>query len=559
MNRNKMLGLFLLAILSLGLVGGVTMAQEETTLIIGWEQEPPLLEPRSDNTFASLVSGFVHRDPWDWNGENEIFPIMVEEVPTFDNGLARTLENGNTQVDYVLKEGIKWSDGEPITSADLAFTHMILTTPETLTAGRGNYPVLVESGEVVDERTFRVTYNSPVPDYLVGDYLGYNINVLPEHVLDPILEENGNLDDADYWRGRGYVGYGPYTLDEWAIGEQFTLSKNPYWDGHEPAIDTIILRFITDSAQMVNAFQNGEIDVAFNFQDSLVPQYQQVEGAEVFSTPGVYGDAVWINLGNGGHPALTEQNVRLAIAYAMDRRTMAEQLVGPGVEMARSWFPDTFLPDDYPFIEYDPEMANQLLDEAGWVDSNNNGTRDKDGTELILRFFTTDRQVRLDYQVVIQEQLAAVGIGTQLFPVPSTLLFADYLERGILDTGDFDLAIFALSANPLSPYSGDTLEWFGCDGIPTPEDPAGSNGWGFCNPRFDELNNIVATEVDPETRMEAAHEQFRLFYEGAFWHGLYLRPTWYALQPGWDVAAAQGVGTLAANYFNNIEFWGPAS
>ncbi len=558
MNRNKWLSLLLLTLLSLGLVGGVAMAQDETTLIIGWEQEPPLLRPRSDNTFASLVNNFVHRDLWDWDGNREIFPVMVETVPTIDSGLARILDNGNTQVDYVLKEGLLWSDGEPITSADLEFTHMIMMNPATLTAGRGSYPDLVESGEVIDDRTFRITYNSPVPDYLVGDYLSYNIPILPEHVLGPILEETGNLDDAPYWRGIDYVGYGPYVLDEWAIGQQFTLTKNPYWDGQEPAIDTVILRFITDSAQMVNAFQNGEIDVAFNFQDNLVPQYQQAEGAEVFQTPGVYGDAVWINMGNGGHPALTDQKVRMAIAHAMDRRTMAEQLVGPGVQMARSWFPDTFLPDDYPFLEYDPDAANQLLDEAGWIDSNGNGTRDKDGTELILRFFTTTRQVRMDYQVVIQEQLAAVGIGTQLFPIPSTLLFADYLERGILDTGDFDLAIFALSANPLSPYSGDTLEWFGCDGIPTPEDPAGSNGWGFCDPEFDRLNGVVATETDPEARMEAAHEQFMRFYNGQFWQGLYLRPTWYAVQPGWDMTAARGVGTLAANYFNNIEFWAPS-
>jgi peptide/nickel transport system substrate-binding protein len=553
MKMLRLLGLLLVAMLALSAFGAAS-AQDDTTLIIGWEQEPPLLRPRSDNTFASLVNNFVHRDLWDWDENREIFPVMVETVPTMESGLARTLDNGNTQVDYVLKEGILWSDGTPITSADLDFTHRIMMTPELLTAGRGSYPDLVETGEIVDERTFRVTYNSPVPDYLVGDYLSYNIPILPAHILDT----GANIDDSNYWRGEDYVGYGPYVLEEWAVGEQFTLTKNANWDGQEPAIDTVILRFITDSAQMVNAFENGDIDVAFNFQDSLVPQFSAVEGAEVFSTAGVYGDAIWVNMGNGGHPSLSDANVRMALAHAIDRVTLAEQLVGPGVQMAPSWFPDQFLPEDYGFLAYDVEMANELLDASGWVDSNGNGTRDKDGTEMILRFFTTTRQVRMDYQVVIQEQLAAVGVGTQLFPIPSTLLFADYLERGILDTGDFDLAIFALSANPLSPYSGDTLEWFGCAGIPTPEDPAGSNGWGYCNPRFDELNGMIATETDPAARMELAAEQYRLFRDGAFWHGLYLRPTWYAVQSGWDMGPAREVGTLAANYFNNIEFWAPA-
>jgi peptide/nickel transport system substrate-binding protein len=556
MKLARIVGVILALMLALSAFG--IAGAQDTTIIIGWEQEPPLLRPRSSLTFASLMGGFFHRDLWDWNGELEIFPVMVESVPTFENGLARTLDNGATQVDIVLKEGIMWSDGAPITSADLEFTHMIMMNPATLTAGRGSYPDIVESGEVIDDRTFRLTYNAPAPDYLVADYLSSNIPILPAHVFGPIIEASGNIDDAPQWRGIDYVGYGPYVLTEWAVGQQVVMDKNPNWDGQEAAIDRVVLRFITDTAQMTNAFANGEIDLAFNFQDSLVPQYSAVDGAEVFQTPGVYGDAVWVNMGNGGHPALTDVRVREAIAHAMDRETMAQQLVGPGVQMAISWFSSAFLPEDHPFREYNPTRAAQLLDEAGWVDSNGNGIRDKDGTEMILRFFTTTRQVRMDYQVVIQEQLRAVGIGTQLFPVPATILFADYLERGILDTGDFDLAIFALSANPLSPYSGDTLEWFGCDGIPTPADPAGSNGWGFCNPRFDELNGMVAVEVDPATRLALAQEQFQLFYEGAFWHGLYLRPTWYALAPGWELEPVTGVGTLAANWFNNIEFWAPS-
>ncbi|NDJ61532.1 MAG: hypothetical protein GYB67_10425, partial [Chloroflexi bacterium] len=237
---------------------------------------------------------------------------------------------------------------------------------------------------------------------------------------------------------------------------------------------------------------------------------------------------------------------------------LAEQLVGPGVQLARSWFSDPFLPEDFPYLEYNVDGANALLDEAGWVDSNNNGTRDMDGEELILRFYTTTRQVRMDYQVVIQEQLAEVGIGTQLFPVPATILFADFLERGILQTGDFDLAIFALSANPLSPFASFVPDWFGCDGIPTAEDPDGNNGWGFCDERFDELQELIGPETDPELRLELAQEQYLRMFEGQFWHGLYLRPTWYALHADfWEVGPAQEVGTLSANWFNNIEYWAP--
>jgi len=176
----------------------------------------------------------------------------------------------------------------------------------------------------------------------------------------------------------------------------------------------------------------------------------------------------------------------------------------------------------------------------------------------VLRFFTTTgNQLRGNYQVAIAEYLTAVGIGSQLIPVPSGILFGDYLERGILDTGDFDLAIFALSTGALSPFS-DAPDWFGCEGIPTPENPNGNNGWGSCSPEFDELDLQVGSTVDPEERLALAHEAIREFVDEQFWHGLYLRQTWYAINTDVvDPATAKNVGTLSNNYFNHIEFWKP--
>jgi ABC-type transport system substrate-binding protein len=164
----------------------------------------------------------------------------------------------------------------------------------------------------------------------------------------------------------------------------------------------------------------------------------------------------------------------------------------------------------------------------------------------------------MDYQVAIQEYWAAVGVSAQLLPVPATILFADFLERGILDTGDFDIALFALSANPLSP-SATAPDWFGCDGVPTPENPNGNNGWGFCDPEFDRLDLESASTVDTTARLELAQEAIRHFYGGHFWHGLYLRPTWYAFNSAVvNPETAKDLGTLSSNYFNKVELWQPA-
>lgn len=555
----RMVSLAVVVLMTMSLVFGAASAQDAKVLVLGWEQEPAKLNPVGDMTFGSLIDQFVRRDVWNWDTEYDIFPVMVEEIPTLDNGLVTTNDAGNTVVTYKLREGMKWSDGEDITSADCAMWHEIAMDPTTGSVQRGSYPDVVESFEIVDDLTFVMTYNVPWPDFQTNATA--SCGLFPEHIFRSILDTDGNFDQAPFFSGQGVVGYGPYVFDNWAVGSQITLTKNPLWDGEEPGFDQVVLRFITDTAQMVNAFEAGEIDAAFNFADDLVDSYSAVSGAEVFKTDGVYGDAIWMNVANGGHPALGDPMVREGIIRAIDRESMALDLVGPGVGVPPSWKSPQYWPDDLPFWGYDPEAAVQLLDEAGWTDSNGDGTRDKDGTELVLRFFTTNRQIRMDYQVVIQEYLNEVGIGTQLLPVPATILFAEFKDRGILSTGDFDLAIFALSTDPLGP-AFDAAEWFGCRGIPTAENPsAGSNGWGSCDPEFDALDLQILSTVDPEERLALSHDAQHHFFNMGMWHGLYLRPTWYAVD-GTTVAvddSMKHLGTLASNWFNNIEHWKPAS
>lgn len=551
----------LLLLLSISM--GAASAQDESILVIGWEQEPSQLNPVASESFASLMDGFFARGAWNWDRNNQIFPIMVTEVPTIENGLARTLDNGNTQVEYVLNQGMLWSDGEEITSDDCLFGHELDMNPDAGTLQRGVYPDVVESFEVVDDYTFIITYNTPFPDFQSSATARCQ---LPAHQLRPWIESGEILDTHPRFSGEDVIGYGPYVFEEWRVGDSVQLVRNPNWGANEwetePAWDRVVLRFVTESAQMQNAFEVGDLDVAFNFSDDLVEGYSEIDGAEVFSTPGVFGDAIWVNVGNGGHPALTNPDVVKGLIHAVDRATLAEALVGPGTEVPRSWYSAQFWPDEetLPLIEYNVDEANRLLDEAGWVDTNDDGVRDDGaGTELILRFFTTSgRQIREDYQVFIQDYLSEVGVATQLLPVPSGTLFAVFNQRGILSTGDFDLALFALSTDPLSPFA-DAEVWIECAGIPTPDNPSGRNGWGFCSPEFDELDAQVGVTVDPVERLELAHQAQVEFFEGRFWHGLYLRPTWYAFNTGViDTSTVQDLGTLSGNYFFKIEDWQPA-
>jgi peptide/nickel transport system substrate-binding protein len=556
MAKNKLfryVGLGISLVMMLSLIVGVVSAQDEVTFVLGWDQEPGQLYPLVNMVQSVNLEEFYARDVWNWDFDRNIYPVMVTEIPTVENGRVTTNDAGNTVVNYTLREGMLWSDGEAITSADCAFWHEVNMNP-TASANftRGNYPSVVESLEVVDDYNFTLTYNQPFPDFLVDSYARCSY---PEHVLRPVLDEAGTIDQAPYFAGVGTVGYGPYKVDSWTVGDNLTLVRNDLWDGQSPAIDRIIIKFIPDSTQMENAVSAGEVDMSFLWAENQIDSYSSMAGISTWQEPGVLGDALWINMTDKAHPALADVRVRQAIAYALDRRAMADGLAGGAQVPVTWWFPQ-WQPDDLAVYDYNVDMANQLLDEAGWVDNNGDGIRDKDGLELILRFYTTTRQQRIDYQVLTQEYLTAVGISTQLYPVPPGPLFAPFNQRGLLLSYDYDLAHFGLTASPLSPNSGDS---FSCDQVASPENPSGGNNVGFCDEEFDRLDALVNSTVDPAERLELHHQMERIFNDALFYIGMFTRSTNYALNSDrWNLETFQGGGTLSGNYFRHAEFWAPA-
>ncbi len=542
------ISLFLMLMLTLG----IAKAQGETVLVIGWDQEPGQLNPMVAMVQATNLEEFYARDVWNWDTDRNIYPVMVSEVPTVANGLVTSNDKGNTVVTYKLRQGMKWSDGEPITADDCLFWHQIEMTPSaSANFARGNYPSVVESADKVDDYTFTMTYNQPYPDYLVDSAATCKY---PKHILEQALQADGTIDRAPFFSGQGTVGYGPYKLDSWTVGDNITFVKNEFWDGTAPAVDKIIIKFIPDSAQMQNAMSAGEIDYAFLWGDDQWDSYTALPGVTTWKEPGVLSDAIWINMTPKAHPALQDVRVRQAIAYALDRRTMADGLAA-GADIPKTWWFPQWQPDNLTVYDYNVDKANQLLDEAGWKDSNNNGIRDKDGQELVLRFYTTTRQQRIDYQLLIQEYLNTVGVSTQLLPVQAGPLFAPFNQRGILFTYDYDMAIFGLTAQPLSPNTSGS---FACNQVASAENPSGGNNIGYCDPEFDRLDALVNSTVDAAQRLEYHHEQEKVFNDALFYIGLYVRKTNYALNSDkWNVETFQGGGTLSGNYFEHAELWTP--
>lgn len=557
--------------LSLMLVIGVrtVAAQGETTIVIGWEQEPSLLSPVSDMAFASYLTNFYSRDVIAYYGDNaEITPVMIEELPTVENGMVGETAEGATQVTYKLRSGMLWSDGTPITAADCALGHRLYSDESTGSFQRGTYLEQVASLEVVDELTFVMTYRSAFPDYLVD---ATPTCAFPDHVISPLLDQGLRLEEMDFMSPGGapnYVGYGPYVFEEWRIGQQVSFVKNPYWGVNpweqEASIDRVVARFITDTAQMRNALDNGEIDLAFNWPVDQAPAYEALTDVVIWSTPGVFQDAIWMNMSptnpRPSSQAMGDVNIRKALIHAMDRQKYINTLLDPtgslGIRVPANYFHPNWVPEDVQPLGYDPDLALDLFADAGWTDTDGDGVLDDGaGNPFVIRAFTTTAQIRLDFLALVQADLRAIGVTLQYVGVPATILFANYEEAGIVSTGDFDFTVFALSFSPLSPNLN--MYWFGCDFV---RRPGGGNGYGFCNPEFDALADPIATTVDLAAREDLYYTASRLLSEANFWHGLFPRNTFYAVNGAkFDAESMRDMGVLTGNYFNRVEYWTPSN
>src|SRR4029079_3915072 len=227
-----------------------------------------------------------------------------------------------------------------------------------------------------------------------------------------------------------------------------------------------------------------------------------------------YDEAWFLNVNPAtAHPAMLDINVRKALALATDRFTLVNDLLDPTVNPVNVTFWDATAPfgdaslKPYP---YDPAEAQKLLDAAGWKDTNGDGIRDKDGKELILRYATNQRELRKNYQAVVQQQLKSVGIGVELANYSSDIFWNSYTDGGPQAKGEYDFAQYSsVGASPDPEASGNWL----CSEISSADNPDGANWQGYCNPDMDKLLKEQAVTLDRDKRIDLYHQIEKLMYD----------------------------------------------
>ena len=270
----------LLAGLMLLVVGSsVGLAQQQGgTLTVGLGYEIDTLNPYATGFLgdvqAAVLEGLVAPD-----SNAQYVPVLATEVPTLDNGGIKLSKDGKTMtVTYKLREGVKWSDGEPFTAEDVAFTWNAVKNPDFLAESKDGTDD-VTSIDTPDPLTVVVNYNTVAPDFASTLF---TFGILPKHVL-----EGQDLNTTDF--NQKPVGTGPFMVKEYQAGQFVVLERNPnYWekadDGTQlPYLDSIVFRMIPDSNTLVTQLKSGEVTMAYSVPYSQIAGFEQQGGMRVIA------------------------------------------------------------------------------------------------------------------------------------------------------------------------------------------------------------------------------------------------------------------------------------
>lgn len=453
-------------------------------IVVGMQQEPDKLNTMLNSMVAgTYINQTVHGYFAKYDDTMELVPELITEIPTVENG---GISPDGLTVSYRLRDGVRWHDGTPFTSADVSFTAEAILDPRHEMESRLPYDRIARV-ETPDPLTvvfhLREPYAPFVSELLVTNHL------MPRH----LLAEHVGTEFSKAPQHRAPVGVGPFRFDEWVTGSHLTVVRNDDYFRGPPGLDAITFRFIPDVNSLYLAFQAGEIDLLDNAEPDKHDRLRGMPGVDVHVTPALMWEHLDMNLED---PILSDRSVRQAVQLAIDREEISEQVYGGhwppahgDVSPSLPWFN----PEVERIVRHDPEQARRLLDDAGWR-VGEDGIRAKEGRRLTLSVSTTaGRQLRELTEQVLQQHLARVGIELEIENHNATAFFAPHESNGVLKRGRFQLGMYAWITSP----DPTRHSLYHSSQIPP---PSGQNHPRYSSERMDALLEEGLRTIDPVRR-----------------------------------------------------------
>ncbi len=492
--------------------------------IIYW-QAPSILNPflsggTKDVEAASLVIEPLAR----YNSSGEMVPWLAEEIPTTSNG---GVSEDLTSITWKLKKGIKWSDGSELTSADVKFTYESCTHPEGGCAQVTKFEG-VTSVETPDDYTVVVTFGAATP-FPYGPFVGGESPILQKAQFEQCMGAKApECTDANF----GPIGTGPFVVEEFKPNDVITFVANDqYRDASKPAFSRVLFKGGGDATAAGRAvLETGEFDYAWNLQlaPDVISQMEAAGKGKAVAGFGPLVERLMLNNTNPSpdlgpdersvvrpHPFLSDPAVYKAMSMAIDRELLVEIGYGKAGKVTCSWVP---APEAYAISPegcnvQDVAGANAMLDEAGIVDTDGDGIREKDGVPLKVLYQTSTNAVRQDFQALIKQWWSEIGIDAELRNINASVFFGG--DPGSPDTFQkfyADVEMYANTFNGTDPqsYFGNGL----CDKAPTPASQwQGENISRFCDEEFDALHAELSGTADMAKRVEIGQKLNTIIFE----------------------------------------------
>jgi peptide/nickel transport system substrate-binding protein len=515
------------------------------TLLFGAEQEPPCLNNNlgdCNNTWAAWVAEMA-------------IPGIYKITPDFAYQLNLAskvdLQLNPMRLTYHLNPKAKWSDGKPVSAADLVYT--LKTTVDTSidkapTGGgwvnRAGY-TLINKTKVIDPKTVQFTFSKPFAAWKEL-FLGA-LGVLPAHALEGTDYTKDFINNLDNPKTGQPIGSGPFLVKSFVKGSQLTLIRNPnYWGPHKAYLNSVIFRFLTDTNTEIQQVKGGEVDAIYPQPQLPLAELRGAAGLQVQSSLGSQYEHIDIQLGPKGNPLARNPWIRRAIMMSIDRREVLKTLFSKLNPNLKPLDNVIYLNNQKSYQahfnkwDYNPKKAQALLESHG-CKKGGDGIYSCNGTRMTFSFESIKgNQLReLAFQIM-QARVKASGIELTNNFKPSNIAFGQDLTAQT-----WDMFMFAWVGTP--DPAANTAIW-SC-----PTQGGTSNYMSYCNARATKLMKAADTELDPTKRAALENQADALIANDVPSVPLYQKPTFLVYHS--YVMGMKDNATNQGPFYNAEDWW----
>jgi peptide/nickel transport system substrate-binding protein len=472
-------------------------------LVWGMMAEPKTLNQiNNDSDIYSrwITTPYIWEPLLDYDYDTmKLKPYLAESYNVSENGL---------EITFKLRDDIHFSDGVPITSDDVIFTYETVMNPRVDAATVAQQYVDVEKVVRIDDKQVRFIMKRPF--FKTLDNLSFmDIGIYPKHIY--------KFDDPAKFNERisSPVGSGPFVFEKWDVGREIVLNRNESYWGAKPKFKKVVYKFITNTVACLQALRAGDIDLMIPEPDQFSDLGSDESFKEKFYYLQYYEPRVpFFYVGwNIDTPCFSDKRVRLAMTSIIDREKIISQLLkGSGKIISGPFYSGGSQSDqEIKPWPYDPQMAKESLDQAGWVDTDGDGIRDKNGVPFRFKFmYNSSNTLYVRLAKLLKDEASKIGVDVVADPYEWSVLLPRLTGR------KFEAMVMGWGGDVID----DPYQIFHSSQIGN----GASNYVGFRNKEADRLMDQARMTLDESERNNLYHRLHWILHEEQPYTFLFERP-----------------------------------